>query len=290
MDTLFLVLTGSCSKACPFCFYRTGYLDHPAEELTTGEAILALERAKELQAKSVIFTGGEPLIRTDFPEIARAAGRLGLRRLLLSGGVFPGRPGSGIGLRELAEAVAFSVNSLAEAERLERSAGLLAEFPPDAVTVTTVFHRENLADLPALVDWAGRKGWGMILQPAFIPRASPLRPRFSPSALSGVEWEDLERLLRSWGREFAGDRYPAYIGALYRGGSARPSSCAMGRRSFVIDSDGAVYPCFHRRDLKAGGILRDPLPGIRESLARSARLLASAPCYGEHCVSLFAGE
>ena len=290
MTTVFLVVTGRCPKACPFCFYRTGYLDHPAEELATGEAIQALERAKELQADSVIFTGGEPLIRTDFPEIARAAGRLGLRRLLLSGGVFPGRPGSGTDLRELAEAVAFSVNSLAEAERLERYVGLLAEYQPDAVTVTTVFHRENLADLPALVDWAGRKGWGMILQPAFIPRGSPLFPRLSPGAMDGGEWSELDAIIRSWSREFTGCRYPDYLRALYRGGSERPSSCAMGRRSFVIDSDGAVYPCFHRRDLKAGGILRDPVAGIRESLARSTRALSDAPCYGEHCVSLFAGE
>jgi MoaA/NifB/PqqE/SkfB family radical SAM enzyme len=291
MNTVFLVLTNRCPRKCPCCFYRTGYLDHPAAEMDTGAVSRALGRAKELGASTVIFTGGEPLIREDFQEILRESGRLGLSRLLLtSGGKLLDDARVGLLREEGLEAVAISVNSVSEAEELDRNAGGLAGFPRGSVTITTVFHRENLRDLPGLISWARDQGWPVILQPAFLPRSSPSRERFSPAAMIREEWDELETTLRPWAGEFSGTRYLDYLRALYRGGGARPASCGMGERSFVIDCDGSVSPCFHRRDLQAGNVLLDPVSALRESLAGSAGLLAAAPCYGEHCVSLFAGE
>jgi len=290
MDTVFLVLTGLCPRECPFCFYRTGYLEHPRAEMSTDEVRRAISKARELGTEGVIFTGGEPLSRPDFLEIARAAGRLGLRRLLLTGGSLLDSSRIDLLLRERLEGIAVSVNSLREAEELDVRAEGLREFPPGSVTVSTVFHRDNLRDLAPLIAWAGEWGRGMVIQPAFIPRESSLYPRLSPGAMSQAEWDELSGALRIWAGPASAGRYLGYLHALYRGGSARPTFCGMGGRSFVVDCDGSVYPCFHRRDLTSGDIRTDRIAALRESLARSAGILASAPCYGEHCVSLFAGE
>jgi radical SAM protein with 4Fe4S-binding SPASM domain len=61
----------------------------------------------------------------------------------------------------------------------------------------------------------------------------------------------------------------------------------MGEQTFMIDSDGSVYPCFHRRDMKAGNILDDSIDAIDAKLGHFYQDLKDAPCFGEHCISLF---
>ena len=63
----------------------------------------------------------------------------------------------------------------------------------------------------------------------------------------------------------------------------------MGTQGLVIDADGAVYPCFHRHDLLAGNLMHDPWETIVKRLRNMGEPLLGAPCFGEHCLSMFAG-
>ncbi len=79
-------LTERCNNACIHCYINRPAHDSEAaqRELTAEEWQEILHQAADLGALSVRFTGGEPLLRADFPEIYLYARRLGLRVVLFT--------------------------------------------------------------------------------------------------------------------------------------------------------------------------------------------------------------
>ena len=65
-----LYVTHKCNLACSYCTQKEP--DVFSEELPTGETIELL-RIIRRETDSVLFTGGEPLVRNDIEELARAA-------------------------------------------------------------------------------------------------------------------------------------------------------------------------------------------------------------------------
>ncbi|MCX6339388.1 MAG: radical SAM protein [Candidatus Aureabacteria bacterium] len=291
MDTAFFIVTNRCSKSCSFCFYFTHSLSHPASEMGEKGLFNALERLAALGVRQLIITGGEPLIRAETAELIRRSGALGMTRLLLTNGDLLDRA-TARGLLDCGlEGLSLSVNSRDDARRLEGAAALLRGAPRMTLTATTVFTRENAGDLGALYEWASRNGLGAIFQPAYIPVDSKQFGPLSPHRLSRTQWEIAATLLREWGLREHVTHYVDFILSLYgQGGGAKPRRCAMGSQAFVLDCDGTVYPCFHRRDLKAGNVFQTPEEVIVKNLEYSSMETCNARCYGEHCVSLFYGQ
>lgn len=291
MYTAFFIVTNRCSRGCPFCFYSTGYLDYPAAEMDEGALLSSLDRLAALGVRHLIVTGGEPLLRKETMPLVRKAGDLGMERLVLTNGDFLDDqiprdvPAYGV------EGLSISINSMDEAKRFEGAIARLQQSPCLRLTAAIVFNKNNSGELKALYDWARGMGLGTIFQPAYIPADSDQFQHLSPHRLSEEQWEFVGRLLREWGAAEGTGGYVNYVLSLYgRGGGAKPRRCPMGSQAIVVDCDGAVYPCFHRRDLKAGDLLKTPGEAILKSLERSSREVCNAPCYGEHCVSLFYGQ
>src|SRR5689334_21629260 len=72
MSALF-ELTFVCNHACSFCYNcPTGQ-----KEMTTQEVFDALQKMADFKILYITLTGGEPLVRRDFFEIARRARELG---------------------------------------------------------------------------------------------------------------------------------------------------------------------------------------------------------------------
>ena len=69
-----LELTARCNLSCAYC-YMVSYRDEP--ELSTGEVFSILEDLARAGCLTLLITGGEPLLRQDFPEIWRKAKSLG---------------------------------------------------------------------------------------------------------------------------------------------------------------------------------------------------------------------
>jgi len=64
----------------------------------------------------------------------------------------------------------------------------------------------------------------------------------------------------------------------------------MGEEALVVDANGLIYPCFHRRDIILG---RLPAAGkeaaaIKDWPSSMPSTIRQARCFGEHFVSLFA--
>lgn len=74
-STVFWDVTERCNLRCAHCYCCT---ETPVtDELSTGEALRVLDEMSACGVKSITFSGGEPLLRQDFLELAEYAGSLG---------------------------------------------------------------------------------------------------------------------------------------------------------------------------------------------------------------------
>lgn len=255
-----------------------------------GELLRALEGIMDLGARQLIITGGEPLLRPELPALVRRAVESGLGTLLLTNADLLDT-GAARALRDSGlNAVSVSLNSLEEARRIEGIIEFLREKTEPALTATVVVTRRNAAEIRSILHWAEKKRLGAIIQPAYIPEGSEAFDDLSPHFLKEPEWDEVAAVMRDWARICGASSYVDYVLSLYGRGRSRPASCGMGREAFVVDCDGEVFPCFHRRDLPAGNILKKTPVEIAAELKAAARVVGKARCYGEHCVSLFCGS
>jgi radical SAM protein with 4Fe4S-binding SPASM domain len=82
---LHLYVTNRCNLHCPHCYMDAGMPS--GEELTTSEWCRLIDRFTECVGESAVsFSGGEPLVRRDFFDIAAHAKSRGHRTMLLSNG------------------------------------------------------------------------------------------------------------------------------------------------------------------------------------------------------------
>ncbi|MBD3214414.1 MAG: radical SAM protein [Candidatus Lokiarchaeota archaeon] len=76
-------LTNRCNFNCNFCYAnvrKAGYLIEPSlEEI---ERIMKHFRSKPIPAPAIMFTGGEPSVRADFPDICKMAKDLGFKEVI----------------------------------------------------------------------------------------------------------------------------------------------------------------------------------------------------------------
>jgi len=75
--------TSKCSQNCLHCYSKTGLT---VNELDTPQAKEVLTQLAEIKCPVVLFSGGEPLERTDIFELLNFSHRLGLRTVLSTNG------------------------------------------------------------------------------------------------------------------------------------------------------------------------------------------------------------
>lgn len=75
---LHLYLTNRCNQLCTHCYMNSGVSD-ASGEMTTEEILKLIEKFSERSKTKVTLTGGEPLLRSDFFEIAAFAQKMGLQ-------------------------------------------------------------------------------------------------------------------------------------------------------------------------------------------------------------------
>jgi radical SAM protein with 4Fe4S-binding SPASM domain len=76
--------TNHCNLACKHCYLDSG--GDPSHELSTSEALKVVDHIAELGVTSLAFSGGEPLMRKDFFEVAKHAVNSGLYVSLATNG------------------------------------------------------------------------------------------------------------------------------------------------------------------------------------------------------------
>lgn len=293
MLTAFVLLTNDCSRGCAWCYNQ--FYPPAAGARLQGAAAVVVPRLKQLGVQQLIFSGGEPAEVAGLGDWLQQATAAGLLTALVTNG-------EGLTAARVAawcEAgltmLTCSLPSVADAE-LPTVDGVLADAQArlqavrdgglEAMTLLACVTRHNFEHIAALIDWSAREHAGLLLQPLYLPADHPEVKR-SLAHITGAEWAELDAILRPWAESnHCGGYYQLWID-LYLELGASPISCFMGSEGMVVDPDGSVFPCFHRRDLPCGNLFDDEPRDLILKLFAANDKVIDAPCFGRHCLSLF---
>ena len=245
-------LTHRCPLKCPYCSNPLE-LERASQELATDEWKRVLSELAQAGVLQIHFSGGEPAARKDLVELVRHATAVGLYSNLITSAVLLTKEK----LTALADAglchVQISFQG-SEAEAANRVAGLkdahakkleVARWVRELdlpLTVNAVMHRQNLAQLPDIIQMAvdldaGRLevanvqyyGWALKNRAALMPSIEQI------DEASRVVEEAEARLKGTLAIDYVVPDYYAL----------RPKKCmgGWGRQFFNISPSGKVLPC-----------------------------------------------
>jgi radical SAM protein with 4Fe4S-binding SPASM domain len=251
--TALFELTFVCNHACSFCYNcPTGQ-----KEMTTAEVIGALRKLADFNILYLTLTGGEPLVRKDFFEIATAARGMGFALRIYTNGylideamakrikeianpveieisIHGARPET----HEKLTCVPGSLQRVIDAARFLHAQGI-------KVNLKCPITRDNQEEVLDMYRLAREIGVYIIFDPVITPRDDGDK---DPLALMATD----DFLARYWTDD-------AYSGARRqdvptpRCDSDNEAVCGTGRTSLAIDPYGNIYPCVQWRR-KAGNI------------------------------------
>ncbi len=247
-----LELTHRCPLQCPYCSNPLE-MERARDELPTADWLRVIREAADLGILQIHFSGGEPTVRRDLPELIRGAHAAGLYTNLITSGVaidpdrFLGLVEAGLDHAQLS----IQDTDAESAERIGHYPGAQAKKLAFAgwvteaglpLTLNAVVHRQNLDRLEEMIDLAvglgaGRLevahvqyyGWALHNRDALMPSREQL------DAASAVVEAARQRL---HGKLVIDYVVPDYY-------ARRPKACmgGWGRRFLNITPSGKVLPC-----------------------------------------------
>ena len=265
LSWLDIELTERCGFDCLHCAVRLdpGRSSASADELGAGELKRILGEAAALGCLTVRFTGGDPLVRNDFPDIYQAARRLGMKVLLFTNAeaITPALAGllSRIPPLEPVEITVFGMTERTcetvtrkpgSFARARRGIGLLVEHGV-RLAIKGVLFPFNRSEVEAFEAWArslpGSDGlvvWTSLLElrhrrDSDLRNEAIRRLRLSPGEVAAFlarEKKNYVREMKEFLPRFAGPRGDAVF------------ACGAGRESGCVDAYGRLQACLSLRD------------------------------------------
>jgi len=257
--SLLCELTYRCPLQCPYCSNPLDFARHTAE-LTTDEWQRVLTQAAALGVVQAHFSGGEPLLRPDLPQIIHYARGLGLYTNLSTGGTLLDE--------KLAKQLrAAGLDSLqvsiqdAEPEISDRLAGGPPSFKTKiraahiakqsgfSLTLNEVIHRQNIEHIDAMVALAEElgaerlelantqfNGWALKNRAALLPTRAQVE-RAMDSA-------------RAAQQRLKGRMDILYVLPDYFESFPKPCLYGWGRVFITVAADGLILPCQTAREIR----------------------------------------
>jgi len=311
LPLVILYVTEGCNLRCISCSYR-----NPAPgELTLGELERLAGTLKGLGLRHIVYSGGEPLLRKDFPEICTLFDTPGIRQTLLTNGLLLEKRFEEIArfFNEMILSIdgpdgethnairgvdAFS--QIVRGIRLAVSSGVRAR-----ISVRTVVQKKNFRSLPAMVRFARGLGVSGISFLAADVRSQGFgragRGRAAPDdtlTLDEAEIAEFRAILARMSAEFREEfsdgfiaespaklvRLADYFEALNGAGPFPPTSCNAPMVSTVITATGDLLPCYflprfgNIREAPIGDLLNDPAARSTRSQVRAGTPEACRTC------------
>jgi pyrroloquinoline quinone biosynthesis protein E len=267
-------LTHRCPLRCPYCSNPTA-LTRASAELTADEWARVFVEAASLGCLQVHLSGGEPTARRDIVAITEAARDAGLYTNLITAGVLldaallarlvsAGLDHVQLSVQDAEPAGAERIGGMKGAHARKETAARLVREAGLPLTLNAVVHRQNLHNLPLLIDtalaWgAGRLevahvqyyGWALANRDALLP--------------TRVQLDDATRIVTAARAAHRGRLVIDYVVPDYH--AARPKACMGGWGSsfLAVSPAGRVLPC-HAAESIAGMVF----PNVRETSLRAA--------------------
>jgi len=281
-------LTHRCNLRCVHCYVRPRSANQELEqrELSTERLVSILDEIADAGCLYLLITGGEPLLRRDFPDVYCHAKMKGMLVTVFTNGtlisdetlaLFRDLPPHQVEI-SLYGATAETYGKITGAPgAFEHCLGGIERLLAAGLNVRlkTVLMTLNRHELPDIERMAEELGVEFRFDPAIFPRLdgdrAPIRLRIPAEEAVEKELADEVRL-RRWRDYFRRRRDLAATDALYQ--------CGAGLTYFHIDPYGNLRPCLMinepAHDLRNGSFLtgwRDVMPRIRQRKAR-----ANHPC------------
>jgi PqqA peptide cyclase len=245
-------LSHRCPLQCPYCSNPLE-LERGSSEIDTQTWQRVLSEAGALGILQVHFSGGEPTVRRDLPDLVRHASKVGLYSNLITSGVlthpaqFDALVEAGLEHVQLSIQDADGANGdriagLAGAQAKKRAFAALVRRAGLPLTINAVVHRQNLSNLERMIELAVELGaqrmevahvqyygWALVNRDALLPTREQL-----DDATAAVE-AARARLKGVLMIDYVVPDYYAH----------RPKSCmgGWGRRFLNVSPAGKVLPC-----------------------------------------------
>jgi MoaA/NifB/PqqE/SkfB family radical SAM enzyme len=191
VSTIDFHITAKCSQACPYCWGPRRFRN-PVDTKTAQRIIT---RIKELGVRRVVFTGGDPLLRLDAPELIKFAKEIGLETALSTTGdhltpevlhhLYPYLDLISLPLDGSTEEINSKTKHPGHYSSIVESLDLLRSYPVIDVKVCTPVTRLNLNNVPAIAKFV--EAYSHTTQARVFYNVFQAFPR----AMFSVKWEKL---------------------------------------------------------------------------------------------------
>ncbi len=258
-------ITYACNHKCAFCYNCP---ERGRRELGTQQIIAGIEKLAHLGCAFLVLSGGEPLTRPDFFDIARAGKKAGFALRIYTNGYLV----DDLVARKIRDLMPFEVEISfhgANAATMDKLTGVPGSYDRviegikslrrlgvkvNMKVPITRWNQEELRGIKALADSMG-------CHPEFDPVITPRDDGdTSPLALQA----DRDFLARLWSPEFADITHEET--PTPRDDTRVQANCGTGRSTIAIDPYGNIYPCVQWRR-SAGNITE--VPDLRELWTKS---------------------
>jgi radical SAM protein with 4Fe4S-binding SPASM domain len=278
-------LTNRCNLRCVHCYLGQAS-DHQRQrhdEMGTRQVLSIIDEITDAGCLYLLLTGGEPLLKPDFPEIYSHARKNGLVLTVFTNGtlltdrvvdLFEDLPprvveislyGATASTYERITGIPGSYGQCLKAVRrlLER------KIPVGLKTILMTLNRHELSGIEEMANHFGVKfRFDAAIFPCLNGDKSPLALRVSPEEAVEKEFSSRDRV-QKWAQYFERTHGELPNNNLY--------NCGAGRTSFHVDAQGFLKPCMMTTDitfnLSQGRFLtgwQDTLLSIREKRAGNA--------------------
>ncbi len=244
-------VTHRCPLRCPYCSNPT-QLVRADRELTTAEWKRALVEAAELGVLHAFFSGGEPLLREDLPELVAAAHGAGLYTNLITSAYgldrgklerlkAAGLDSVQVSLQSDEAPLADAVAGAAAHERKIAACRLVRELELP-LTLNVVVHAGNVDRVGQLISLAEALGAHRLelANVQFYGWAFENHDRLLPTR---AQLEDAARLADAAQERLRGRLEILFVIPDWYADRPKPCMNGWGRRQLTVDPEGRVLPC-----------------------------------------------
>ncbi len=270
-------VTYRCNFRCRFCNYWALSADE-ADEPPVSAYAEGSRKLAQMGTLLISLAGGEPLLRTDMPEIVRAVGRYHFPFLTTNGWLLT--PELAHDLMQAGLWGASVSIDYADADRHDKRRGMVGAAEQawravemfnaarvhkwQRVNVIAVLMDDNIDQIEPLIAMSAERGAYFMVQP-YGQEKTGSAAYFHNDGAVGPRLLDLRR---RYGNFLSNPNYLAAFDTFLNGGVP---GCRAGRAFFNIDENGDVAICVERRNSPVGNLYRDDIRHVERRLRIAAR-------------------
>ena len=251
-------VTHRCNLRCVHCYLgpQAERQKHGVREMSTEMILRIIDKITDAGCLYLLITGGEPLLRDDFPQIYRFAKEKGLLITVFSNGTLITEEILTL-FRELPPREVEITLYGATAQTYEKITGIQGSYEKclhgikllvdnkikvNLKTILMTLNSHELFDMENIAKQFGaRFRFDAAISPCFGGDKTPLELRVPPAEAIEMEFSDRKRV-QLWKKYFKNSNQHVLVDTLY--------GCGAGVTGFHIDPFGNLLPCLMMLDVQ----------------------------------------